>query len=237
MGSGAIGTFPEVWRTAIDMVDLDAVLDSIEAAVAVERARSKVYPKPDDVFAALRLTAPADVRAVIIGQDPYHGPGQAHGLAFSVRDGCHPLPPSLRNIRSELHDDCGGPLPESGSLTRWAEHGVLLLNAILTVTKGIPGSHRKFGWQTLTRAIIGSVEANDRPIAFLLWGRFAQAIAGPINTDRHVVVNASHPSPLSASNGFLGTRPFSTANRQLQARGAAGINWSLRPSAARARNG
>lgn len=225
MGTGAIGTFPQAWRTVLP-VQVLASLSSIDAAVARERERGDVYPPADDVFAALRLTPPAQVRAVIIGQDPYHGPGQANGLAFSVREAYHPLPPSLQNIRRELHDDFDVSLPPSGSLRPWAQHGVLLLNAILTVAKGDAGSHRKIGWQTLTRAIVRSVEARDWPVVFLLWGGLARKMAGPIDGQRHVVLHAWHPSPISA-RGFLGKRPFSTANRELQDRGSPEIDWSL----------
>lgn len=226
MSTSAIGTFPQVWRSALPIEAL-STLPALDAAVAEERAHQDVYPPAGDVFAALRLTPPAKVRAVIIGQDPYHQrAGQAHGLAFSVPDECRPLPPSLRNIRAEFQSDLGYELPESGSLVRWAEHGVLLLNAFLTVSKGRPRSHQKFGWRPITEAIIYAVKALDGPVAFLVWGHFARDIAGQIDSTRHVVHYASHPSPLS-QRGFCGTKPFSTVNEQLRDRGTPEIDWRL----------
>lgn len=228
MSGSSIGTLPADWRAALGAAVSDATLATIEAKVAAARAvpGDEVYPPAEQVFAALQLTPLDDVRAVIIGQDPYHGPGQAHGLSFSVASEVRPLPPSLKNIRSELKSDLGLDLPEGGSLEPWARHGVLLLNAVLTVGRGRPGSHKTFGWQDVTTAIVRVVETRRRPIAFLLWGKFASATAGPIDETRHAVVRTSHPSPLSR-NGFLGKRPFSEANRKLVQLGAEAIDWSL----------
>jgi uracil-DNA glycosylase len=222
----SIGTLPADWRAAIGPALSDAALAELEAKVAARRASERVYPAAQDVFAALRLTPYESVRAVIIGQDPYHGPGEAHGLAFSVPAGV-PIPPSLRNIRRELETDLGLAMPASGSLETWARHGVLLLNAILSVAEGRPGSHRDLGWQALTREVVRAVQRVDRPVAFLLWGGFARRMAEPIDSSRHVAVQTWHPSPFSAKRGFLGRRPFSTVNDLLRARGASEIDWRL----------
>lgn len=220
----AIGELPSDWRAALGPAATSNALNILDAAVATERAKGDVFPAPENVFAALRLTPLAKVRAVIIGQDPYHGPGEAHGLAFSVPAGIA-IPPSLRNIRTELRTDLGIEAPSSGSLEQWAENGVLLLNAILTVAKDDPGSHRALGWKPLTTAMVRAVQQLDRPIAFLLWGKFAQKLAGPI-PEPHVAVSTAHPSPRS-QKGFCGTRPFSTANKLLAKRGADPIDWRL----------
>lgn len=222
----SIGALPTDWRAALAGRISDVELGALEAAVAAERANGDVYPKAGEVFAALTLTPYETVRAVIIGQDPYHGPGEAHGLAFSVPDGV-PIPPSLRNILRERQGDLGLVPPASGSLVRWARNGVLLLNSILTVAAGSPGSHRALGWQQLTKGVVQAVQGLDHPVAFLLWGRFAQRVAGDIDESRHVVVRGSHPSPYSAKRGFFGTRPFSTVNTLLGQHGAAGIDWRL----------
>jgi uracil-DNA glycosylase len=224
----AIGTLPQDWREALGPAASNSVLATLEGKVAAERAKGDVYPAAEDVFAAFRLTPYRAVRAVIIGQDPYHGPGEAHGLAFSVPRGLK-KPPSLQNILSERHADLALPIPTSGSLERWAESGVLLLNAILTVTRDQPASHRRLGWQPLTKAVVEAVQDLDHPVAFLLWGVFARRMAGPIDATRHIALYASHPSGFSARKGFLGSRPFSTANAHLEARGAAAIDWRLEP--------
>jgi len=221
-----IDEIPPHWGSELDLAALGPTLRKLDAFVAEERRANEVYPAPCDVFAALRLTPFAAVRAVILGQDPYHGPCQAHGLAFSVPDGVSPLPPSLRTIRAELVADLGLPLPESGSLKRWARHGVLLLNTVLTVRGGVAGSHRRHGWETFTDAIVGAVSAKPGPVAFLLWGRAAQAKIKLIDQDRHIVLTAAHPSPLSAK-GFRDMRPFSSANAALKSQRAPAIDWSL----------
>jgi uracil-DNA glycosylase len=221
----AIGSLPAEWREVHESAASDDVLKELDSKVAAKRAVGDVYPSADNVFAALRLTPYKSVRAVIIGQDPYHGPEEAHGLAFSVSEGIN-IPPSLRNIHRELHDDLGFKPPTSGSLIPWAEHGVLLLNAILTVSRDQPGNHRKLGWQPFTSAVVRAVQRLDQPIAFLLWGGFASKMAGHID-DRHIAVYRSHPSPFSAKKNFLDTRPFSRANALLAARGVREIDWSL----------
>jgi uracil-DNA glycosylase len=162
----------------------------------------------------------------LLGQDPYHGPGQAHGLAFSVQPGVPP-PPSLVNIFKELQSDVGAPKPRDGSLIPWAQHGVLLLNAVLTVRAGQPNSHAGHGWEAFTDAVIRAVSAKPEPVVFLLWGRYAQKKKPLIDASRHVVIEGTHPSPLSAKNGFFGSRPFSTINAALEERGRPPIDWRL----------
>jgi uracil-DNA glycosylase len=201
----------------------------LQSFVAQERAAHTVYPPPDDVFAALHLTPYADTRVVILGQDPYHGPQQAHGLCFSVRPGVR-VPPSLANIHKELHDDLGLPIPNHGSLAAWARHGVLLLNATLTVRAGQAASHQKRGWETFTDHIIEVVNDKPDPVVFMLWGNSARRKRSLIDTTRHVVIESAHPSPLSAHNGFFGSKPFSRANAALVAAGREPIDWNLAES-------
>jgi uracil-DNA glycosylase len=198
----------------------------LQAFVTDERQRHTVYPPPDDVFAALHLTPYAETRVVILGQDPYHGPDQAHGLCFSVRPGVR-IPPSLMNIHKELHDDLGLARPDHGNLDAWARHGVLLLNATLTVRAGQAASHQKHGWETFTDHIIGVVNDKPESVVFVLWGNSARRKATMIDPTRHVVIESAHPSPLSAHNGFFGSKPFSRANAALVAAGRDPIDWNL----------
>ncbi len=194
--------------------------------VAGERQIGEVYPPPDEVFAALHLTPYTATRVLILGQDPYHGPGQAHGLCFSVRRGVQ-IPPSLRNIYKELQADLGIAPPRHGNLEAWARQGVLLLNAVLTVRAHQAGSHRNRGWETFTDEVIKAVDAKDHPVVFVLWGAYARKKKALIDTTRHMVIESAHPSPLSASNGFFGSRPFSRANEALVAQGLDPIDWAL----------
>lgn len=198
----------------------------LQAFVEDERRRGPVYPPRDEVFAALHHTSHGATRAVILGQDPYHGPGQAHGLCFSVRHGVA-RPPSVANIHRELHDDLGVPPPVHGNLERWAAAGVLLLNTTLTVRGGEAGSHRDRGWERFTDRIIEVLSARAEPLVFVLWGSSARAKRPMIDTGRHGVVESAHPSPLSAHRGFLGSRPFSKVNALLTERGADPIDWTL----------
>lgn len=198
----------------------------LQAFVEDERRRGPVYPPRDEVFAAMHHTSHGATRAVILGQDPYHGPGQAHGLCFSVRHGVA-RPPSVANIHRELHDDLGVPPPVHGNLERWAAAGVLLLNTTLTVRGGEAGSHRDRGWERFTDRIIEVLSARAEPLVFVLWGSSARAKRPMIDTGRHGVVESAHPSPLSAHRGFLGSRPFSKANALLADRGADPIDWTL----------
>jgi len=186
--------------------------------------KTPIYPPPHLVFNAFSLCPFSNVKVVILGQDPYHGPGQAHGLSFSVRDGI-PLPPSLRNIYKELQDDLGVPLRTSGDLTQWATQGVLLLNATLTVRAHQAGSHQGIGWETFTDAVIKQISDAREHIVFILWGKYAQSKAPIIDTIKHHVIMSAHPSPLSAYNGFFGSKPFSKTNAYLEKYGIPTIVW------------
>ena len=198
----------------------------LQSFVAAERARFTVYPPDDEVFAALHLTPYAETRVLILGQDPYHGPRQAHGLCFSVRHGVR-IPPSLVNIHLELRDDLGIEPPDHGNLEAWAHQGVLLLNATLTVRAGQAASHQGRGWETFTDQVIRSVSAKDEPVVFVLWGSYARRKKALVDTSRHTIIESAHPSPLSAPNGFFGSRPFSRSNAALRAAGLDPIDWRL----------
>jgi len=198
----------------------------LQQFVATERQRATVYPPHDEVFAALHLTPLELTRVVILGQDPYHGPRQAHGLCFSVRRGVA-IPPSLANIHKELHDDLGILPPAHGNLEAWARQGVLLLNATLTVRAGQAGSHQGKGWETFTDGVLRVVDTQPHPVVFILWGSFARKKKALIDTSRHTVIESAHPSPLSAHNGFFGSKPFSRTNAALRAAGLEEIDWRL----------
>lgn len=198
----------------------------LQEFVHQERQRATVYPPHDEVFAALHLTPFADVKAVILGQDPYHGPNQAHGLCFSVRQGITP-PPSLQNIFKELEQDLGYAPPPHGDLRHWARQGVLLLNASLTVRQGRAASHQGKGWETFTDEVLRAVNAKPERVVFILWGAAARKKKALIDRTRHVIIESAHPSPLSASNGFFGSRPFSRANEALEEAGRSPIDWRL----------
>lgn len=184
----------------------------------------RVYPRAADIFAAFDACPFDSTRVVIIGQDPYHGPGQAHGLCFSVNEGI-PVPPSLRNIFQEIHDDTGRPIPADGSLTRWARQGVLLLNATLTVREHQPKSHCGMGWEKLTDAAVDALARNREGLVFMLWGSDAIRKGSRIDRTRHLVLTAPHPSPLSAYRGFFGCKHFSKANQWLVSHGSDPIEW------------
>jgi uracil-DNA glycosylase len=198
----------------------------LQQFVVTERGRGTIYPPPDEVFAALHLTPYAEVKAVILGQDPYHGPRQAHGLCFSVRRGIPP-PPSLQNIFKELEADLGIPPPSHGCLDNWARQGVLLLNASLTVRQGRAASHQGKGWEVFTDEVLRAVNAKPERVVFILWGASARRKRTLIDTSRHVVIESAHPSPLSAANGFFGSRPFSRANAALVEAGREPIDWRI----------
>jgi uracil-DNA glycosylase len=198
----------------------------LQRFVAAERQRYTVYPPEQEVFAALHLTPYAETKVLILGQDPYHGPRQAHGLCFSVRQGVA-IPPSLANIHRELHEDLGIAPPGHGNLEAWAHQGVLLLNATLTVRAGQAASHQGRGWETFTDEVIRTVSAKDQPVVFVLWGSYARRKKALIDTYRHTIIESAHPSPLSAQNGFFGSRPFSRANAALVAAGLDPIDWRL----------
>lgn len=193
---------------------------------AEKHAGKTIFPPGAEIFAALDATPFDAVKVVILGQDPYHGPGQAHGLCFSVRPGV-PVPPSLVNIFSEIQNDLGIARPDHGCLVPWAQRGVLLLNSVLTVQSGLAGSHQGKGWEAFTDRVVDELNRGRDGLVFLLWGAYAQAKGKRIDASRHCVLQAPHPSPLSAHRGFLGCRHFSKANQYLDAQGQAPIDWSL----------
>ena len=194
--------------------------------VMEEYQRYRIFPDANDIFNAFDFTPLHKVKAVILGQDPYHGTGQAHGLCFSVRPEVE-IPPSLINIYKELHDDCGCYIPNHGYLTKWADQGVLLLNTVLTVRAHQANSHRGIGWEECTDAAIRVLNQQDRPMVFILWGRPAQMKKGMLNNPKHLILEAPHPSPLSAGRGFFGSRPFSRTNKFLKANGVEPIDWQI----------
>ena len=198
----------------------------LQAFVARERLQGPVYPPEAEVFTAFHLTSLARTKVVILGQDPYHGPGQAHGLSFSVRPGVA-IPPSLRNIFQELHSDIGCPIPRHGSLEKWAASGVLLLNTTLTVRAGEAASHQGHGWETFTDKVIEVVSGTSSGVVFVLWGASSRRKKNLIDTTRHVVIESAHPSPLSAHSGFFGSRPFSRTNEALATLGLDPVDWCL----------
>lgn len=192
----------------------------------MEYSSRRIFPDMYDIFNALRYTAPENVKVVILGQDPYHGMGQAHGLCFSVKRGVKP-PPSLQNIFKEIQDELHIAPPTHGELTSWAKQGVLLLNTVLTVVESMPNSHKGRGWERFTDRVISHVNSFDRPIVYLLWGANARSKKALITNPRHLVLESPHPSPLSACSGFFGNGHFASANRFLGQNGLAPIDWSL----------
>ncbi len=201
-----------------------AYFSDLRKFLAEEYKNHVIHPDIGDIYNALRLTPYSDVKIVILGQDPYHGEGQAHGLAFSVKDGVA-LPPSLRNMYSEIESETGNKPPRSGNLSRWAKQGVLLLNASLTVRDGEANSHSGHGWETFTDAVIRALNDREKPVVFLLWGKYAQDKQKLITNPRHKVFCAAHPSPLSAHRGFFGCGHFNLANRELILNGDMPIIW------------
>ena len=191
-----------------------------------EYKTNTIYPPRDDIFAALKNTSFKDVKVVIVGQDPYHGEGEAMGLSFSVPDGIK-LPPSLKNIYKELEDDLGIKPVDSGDLTKWTKEGVLLLNATLTVVKDTPNSHSKIGWDRFTDYVIKKINSKEEPVVFILWGNFARSKKEFITNPKHLVIESAHPSPFSARNGFFGSKPFSKTNEFLKKNGIKEIDWNL----------
>jgi uracil-DNA glycosylase len=218
---------PESWKAPL-LPELEAdYMARLEAFLLGEKAAGKqIFPDSEEWFRALELTPLEKVRVVILGQDPYHGPGQAHGLCFSVQPGVRP-PPSLVNIYKELQTDLGISRPYHGFLEHWATQGVLLLNSVLTVEMTKAASHRGKGWEKFTDAVIRLVNAKADPVVFMLWGNYAQKKADFVDSARHLVLKAAHPSPLSAHNGFLGCRHFSQCNAFLEGKGLAPIDWAL----------
>jgi uracil-DNA glycosylase len=217
---------PASWRPHLDPEVAQPYFARLRDFVERERREHEVYPPEGEVFSALKLTPFDRVKVLILGQDPYHGSGQAHGLAFSVRPGVTP-PPSLRNVLREVRDDVGCAIPDNGYLVPWAKQGVLLLNAVLTVRAGQPNSHRGKGWERFTDAAIRAVAGRAEPAVFVLWGGYAAKKLALIDTSRHVVIQSVHPSPLSARRGFLGSRPFSRTNAALMRSGQFPVDWCL----------
>ncbi|RAY11993.1 uracil-DNA glycosylase [Actinomadura craniellae] len=217
---------PGDWRERLDPLLDPLATAALGAFVATEYAEQTVYPAEGDLFNAFRHCSYDAARVLVLGQDPYHGPGQAHGLSFSVREGVR-LPPSLRNIYKELESDLGVPRAVSGDLTPWADQGVLLLNAVLTVRAGDAGSHAGKGWEEFTDAAIRALNEKDGRVVFVLWGGYARKKARLVTNPQHVVLESAHPSPLSAKK-FFGTRPFSQVNKALADAGLAEIDWKLR---------
>lgn len=215
------------WREALNAEFETPRMHALKQFLLAEKAAGKqIFPKGSEWFRALDLTPLPQVRVVILGQDPYHGEGQAHGLCFSVRPGVRP-PPSLVNIFKELDADLGVSRPRHGFLEHWAAQGVLLLNSVLTVEMGKAASHQGKGWEGFTDAVIRAVNAQAQPIVFLLWGSYAQKKASFVDDSRHLVLKAAHPSPLSAHNGFFGCRHFSKTNAFLESKGQKPIDWAL----------
>jgi uracil-DNA glycosylase len=209
-----VSKFPDVWMKFCGLSDKD-----------IPKVDGVAYPLPADRYRALELLAPEDVDVIILGQDPYHGAGEAHGLAFSVPDGVK-MPPSLRNIFREVADDMKVPQPVTTDLTRWVRQGVLLLNTALTVAPGSPGSHANIGWKRVTDSIISALANSDKPRVFVLWGKHAQGKRALIEKNKsHLILESAHPSPLSVYRGFLGSRPFSQINQWLLEQGRREIDW------------
>lgn len=203
-------------------------MHALQNFLSAEQVQGKtLYPPADQIFTAFNLTPLKNVKVVILGQDPYHGPDQAHGLSFSVPSSIKKLPPSLKNIYKELNTDLGLPIATTGDLTPWAKQGVLLLNAMLTVERKNAGSHQKQGWETFTNKVIELLSAHCENVVFVLWGAYAQKKEALIDTNKHLVLKGIHPSPLSAHRGFFGSKPFSSINQYLQKHGRSPIDWSL----------
>ena len=217
----------ESWKTVLKNEFSKPYFLEAVTFIKTEKALGKViYPPGSLIFNAFNTTPFDHVKVVLLGQDPYHGKGQAHGLSFSVQRGVRP-PPSLVNIFKELNQDIGIPIPNHGDLTRWATQGVMLLNSCLTVREGEPLSHSKIGWTEFTDAVIGKISSVKKNIVFLLWGKFAQEKQVLIDETRHLVLKAAHPSPYSANNGFFGCRHFSKTNEYLVANGVDPVDWAL----------
>lgn len=225
--SPALARVHPAWEQVLSTRDIQQQLAGIDRELQAQQAQGKaLFPPAPLTFNALTFTAPADVRVVILGQDPYHGDGEAMGLSFSVPPGVR-VPPSLRNLYKELAADLGCGVPNSGDLTHWAQQGVLLLNSVLTVERDKAGSHAKLGWQMVSDALIDAVNAQSAGCVFLLWGNWAKTKAERIDASRHLVLDAAHPSPLSASRGFHGCRHFSQVNAWLLSRGRGAIEWGV----------
>ncbi|MEO5929104.1 MAG: uracil-DNA glycosylase [Candidatus Kapaibacterium sp.] len=221
-----ISGIPASWRKTLAGEMEEPYFKKLEEFVDEQRRESTVFPPEKDVFSALKITPYDRVNVLLLGQDPYHDNHQAHGLCFSVLPGIKP-PPSLMNIFKELRDDLGFPIPNNGYLVPWAQQGILMLNAVLTVRAHEPNSHKGKGWEKFTDAIIRKVNERTEPVIFVLWGGYAGKKKALIDTDRHVIISSAHPSPLSAHNGFFGSRPFSTINAALKDAEHPEIDWKI----------
>lgn len=217
---------PQSWQPVVGEETEKCYFLKLKEFLAEERRSHTVYPPEPEVFAALQTTPYEGVKVLLLGQDPYHNVNQAHGLCFSVRPGIKP-PPSLVNIFKELKDDLGCSVPNNGYLVPWAQQGVLMLNAVLTVRAHAPNSHKNHGWETFTDAVIRKVNEREDLVVFILWGGYAQKKTALIDTDRHCIIQSAHPSPLSARNGFFGSKPFSKVNEALQSAGETPIDWQI----------
>jgi len=226
MGTSVLARLQNDWGQLLNEEHEKTYYRELLERVEEQYRQHNVYPPQTEIYRALELTPCEEVKIVILGQDPYHGQGQAHGLSFSVLPGVK-LPPSLRNIYKELQDDMGCSIPSHGFLEHWAKQGVLLLNSVLTVKESQPNSHRKLGWETYTDKIISLLNDRERPVAFILWGKHAQDKGRYIDTSKHLVLNSVHPSPLSAYGGFWGSKPFSQCNRFLRENGLEEIDWRI----------
>ena len=214
------------WQQPLEVEFKKPYYKDLYKKVLEEYRSRQIFPNPDDIFNAFHLTPLKDVKVVILGQDPYHNDGQAHGLRFSVKPDVE-VPPSLVNIYKELQDDLGCRIPNNGYLVKWAKQGVLMLNTVLTVRAHQANSHRGIGWEQFTDAVIRAVDAQDRPIVFLLWGRPAQMKKSMLHNPKHLILEAPHPSPLSAYRGFFGCKHFSQTNAFLEKNGLAPIDWQI----------
>ncbi|WP_404405512.1 uracil-DNA glycosylase [Jeotgalibacillus malaysiensis] len=214
------------WQDQLQPVFDEPDYQQLREFLKQEYSSGKVFPPMDDIYEAFKRTPFHKVKAVILGQDPYHGEGQAHGLSFSVQEGTR-IPPSLQNIFKELKEDVDVDPPKSGDLTKWADEGVLLLNTVLTVKEGQAHSHKGKGWEQITDEAIRLLGEREEPLVFILWGKPAQAKSRLIDTDKHLIINSPHPSPLAAHRGFFGSQPFSKTNEFLHKHGIDPIDWSL----------
>lgn len=215
------------WDTVLDSEYHKEYFANIVKFVNKVYKEKTIFPPKGRILSALDITDYNDVKVVILGQDPYHGIGEANGLAFSVNDGVK-IPPSLKNIYKELHDDLGVEIPNTGNLESWAKEGVLLLNSVLTVEKDKPASHKNIGWETFTDSIIKKLNERDKPIVFILWGNFAKSKKELITNPKHLVLTSSHPSPFSVNYGFFGSKPFSKTNEFLRKNGIKEIDWTIK---------
>lgn len=212
------------WAPLLEAEFAKPYFQQLQKIVKEEYQTRVIYPDENDLFNALQYTPYQNTKVVIIGQDPYHGPGQAHGLSFSVKPGVK-IPPSLKNVFKELQADVGRSIPDNGYLVNWAKQGVLLLNSVLTVRAGQPNSHKNLGWEIFTDKVIEKLNQREEPVVFILWGKFAQQKQQLITNSRHHIIKSPHPSPFSANKGFFGSRPFSKTNAYLRETGQAEINW------------